>query len=253
MKPVRNASMTALLILAATAIGLLLAELGVRFSALAAEPVAASGARAPLDPALRGLPILKQKIRRPNVRGIHYGVLHRTNSRGVRGPEYAAEPAEGTFRIVLVGDSFAMGHRVDEAETYAALTEQSLNRGDADLHFEIINAGLSGLNINAVVGRLEAVGLPYLPDLIVYGFTPNDIYGPEYGPNTQAQRDAFASERARFDDSGLYLLRWVWPRWISLRSALDPLPGSHELALNRNYFENPAAWAEIDRGFARRG
>ena len=117
----------------------------------------------------------------------------------------------------------------------------------------MINAGLSDFNIRQIVGRLTRIGLPYSPNLIVYGFTPNDIYGPNYVPNTHIQRVAHTRERERFDDSRFHLLRVAWPRWISLRSALDPLVGSHEFALNHNYFHNPAAWGQIERGFAKLG
>lgn len=246
----RNALGTALLVAAALVLALALAEAAVRLAGLVPatddEPAAQ-----PLDPALRGLPILDQEIGQPNVRGIHYGVLHRTNSRGVRGPEYAPEPPPGSYRIVLVGDSFAMGHRVAESDTYAARLERSLDTAGAGVRFEVINAGLSGLSIGPIVDRLERIGLPYHPHLIVYGFSANDIYGPAYRPNTPEEREAFERARERFADSPLHLLRAAWPRWISLRSALHPLPGSHEYALTFNYTRNPEAWRAIEDGLDR--
>ena len=60
------------------------------------------------------------------MRGVHVGVLHRTNSAGVRGPEFSPRVPRGTFRIVLAGDSIAMGHGIEEDERYSAVLERIL-------------------------------------------------------------------------------------------------------------------------------
>lgn len=223
---------------------LVLTEISVRVLGLAAEKHEPLAARAPLDPALRGLPelVTTRDLRRRNVRGVHYGVLHRTNSEGVRGPQYSREPAPGTYRIVIVGDSFAMGHHVDESDAYAAVLERSLNAQASDVRFEVINAGLSGLSIAGIERRVRLVALPYHPHLIVYGLMLNDIENPSYRANSPEERAAFRVEQLRFADSPLHVLRLVWPGWISLRSSIAPMPGSNEYALERGYFRTPRAW-----------
>lgn len=204
-----------------------------------------------LDPSRRGLPeLVGFEIAQPNVRGIHFGVLHRTNSHGVRGPEYTPQPEAGSFRIVVVGDSWVMGHRVEEESAYPARLQAMLAARIPEQRFEVINAGLSALNIGGVVERLKRIGLPYSPHLVVYGFTPNDIYGAGYLPNSEAERQAFRALMERHARSPSHLLRLVWPRWIALRSALRPLPGSYEFALRHNYLERPLAFAKIERGLA---
>jgi len=235
------------------ALSLLLGEISVRILDLTPERPAERPLPLHRDPSLRGLPVLTtiKELRQPNVRGVHYGVLHRTNSRGLRGPEYSPEPEPGTFRIVLVGDSIAMGHRVDEAETYAARLERSLNSQSDGVRFEVLNAALSGLSVSGVVRRLVRVGLPYRPNLVVYGYSLNDIYGRAYVRNTPEQRAAFRREYARFEDSPLHLMRLVWPGWISLRSAVRPMVGSHEYALERAYFDTPAAWMKVAIGLGQ--
>ena len=47
-------------------------------------------------PKLSGLVALSQ----PNARGLHIGVVYRTNSHAIRGPEIATEAAPGVVRIV---------------------------------------------------------------------------------------------------------------------------------------------------------
>lgn len=242
---------TALLVVVALVMAIGAAEVAVRVLGLETDTAVAVSTATPRDPALRDLPNYERRIGRPNLYGVHRGVLHRTNSRGVRGPEYTPNPEPGTFRILLVGDSFAMGHRVNEDETYAAHLERISNEQGNGVRFEVINAGLSGLSTRGVVKRLEQVGLAYDPDLVVYGFSANDIFGSAYRRNTEEQRRAFRAERARFDDSPSRLLRAVWPRLIALRSALAPMPGSHEFALQRAYFESPIAGKQIERGFDR--
>lgn len=240
----------ALLVLGGVGVALALAELTLRCLEWI-EPRQTQATAEP-DPALQGLPALVGfQVALPGVRGTHFGVLHRTNSRGVRGPEYTPRPEAGSFRIVVGGDSWVMGHRVEEESAYPARLQALLAVRWPQVRWEVINAGLSGINIGGVVKRLEQVGLPYAPQLIVYGFTLNDIQGPGYLPNTEQQRRAFRARMERYTDSPSHLLRAVWPRLVALDSAVDPVPGSYEYALRRNYLERPQAFAKIERGFAR--
>src|SRR5262245_7988462 len=47
------------------------------------------------------------------------GVTFQINSLGLRGPETSANKAEGTFRILCLGDSFTFGAGVREEDTFA--------------------------------------------------------------------------------------------------------------------------------------
>jgi lysophospholipase L1-like esterase len=169
----------------------------------------------------------------------------------MRGPVVSLVPAPGTFRIVVVGDSITMGHRVREEDAYPARLERALDAAVPGADFQVLNLGLSGSNIVHNLRRLERVGLAYHPALIVYGFTVNDIEGPGFEPNSQQDRDAYLAELTRFSDSPSRLLRLLWPRWVAIRSGLDPQPGSYEYALERGYFHNPRAWGRIVKGLER--
>jgi lysophospholipase L1-like esterase len=202
-------------------------------------------------PTLREEPTLPNlrtvaELGRPNARGLHKGTLFRTNRDGFRGPEYSYQPDPDVFRILVIGDSFTMGSGVEESEAYPARLEALLNESPGSGRFEVLNFGLSGLNLRASVRRLERFGLPYQPDLIVYGFTVNDIEGPAYRATTRETERAQTFERyLRFADSPSHLLRVAWPRILSLRDLVLPRPGSFAYDLRENYFRNPEAWGDF--------
>ncbi len=203
---------------------------------------------APALPELRG----SLKLMKRNVEGIHRGVYYRTNSAGFRGREYDKIPPPGTFRIAIAGDSFTMGQGVLEEQAYPQLLERALNAASRKTRFEVLNLGIGGLDIHKVVSRLERVGLPYEPDLIVYGCTWNDIRNNAYRESMgnrplDAQREIYE----RFADSPSYLLRAMWPRWKSLQELLSPQPGTMVFEVLDNYFNNPPAWRGFTSGLDR--
>lgn len=100
------------------------------------------------------------------------------NSRGLRGPEQSFEKPPGTFRILNLGDSIAMGWGVHEEEAYGRQLERLLNEGsNADILYQVINAGVPGWNPENEWAYFRAEGLKYKPDLILLDLTiVNDIY-----------------------------------------------------------------------------
>jgi lysophospholipase L1-like esterase len=211
------------------------------------------GRRPPARASLAGLPELRTvfQLATPNVRGVHKGLLYRTNSAGFRGPEYEEAKAPGTFRLVIVGDSFTMGSGVGEEQAYPALVEAKLNARGRLSHVEVLNLGLAGLNLALIVQRLETLGLRFHPDLIVYGFTVNDIEGPAYRASRAESVAAAQARWQRFAGSPSYLLRLLWPGWLSLTELVRARPGSYSYELEDNYFHNPDAWAGLAGGLDR--
>jgi lysophospholipase L1-like esterase len=185
---------------------------------------------------------------RRNARGrMSCGALYRTNRAGFRGPEYANTKPPGTFRVAIGGDSITMGYCVEEHETYAALLEEALNAQGPEGHrYEVLNLGLPGLDIHGVVPRTRKKALRFESDMIVYGWTINDIEGPAYQrydlPEARSKRIA---DYQRFSDSPSYLLREVWSRWCSLRDTLRPPRGSYQHEVVANYLQNEAAWSDF--------
>jgi lysophospholipase L1-like esterase len=252
---VRRAFGLLVLVVASAAVSLLAVEVVVRVlgGSSAAPPGRQAETPEPLDPALEGLPVLSdvKDLRRPNARGVNAGVLYRSNSLGIRGPDYPREPPPGVFRITVSGDSVTMGHGVREEDAYPAVLERLLNAGSDERRFEVINLGISGLNIIHSLGRLEIKGRFYKPDLVVYGFTLNDIEGGGYVGNTREEKRHYAALLHRHAKSPSRLLRLVWPRLVILAGSIHPLEGSYTKALERNYFHNDETRSRLDRGLDR--
>ncbi|HEX5068281.1 MAG TPA: SGNH/GDSL hydrolase family protein [Myxococcota bacterium] len=236
------------LAVAATALALGAAEMALRIAP--PDTPELPPRHAPLPP---GLPQLTTvfEIASPDVVGVYKGVLHRTNHLGVRGPELPLVPRPGTFRIALIGDSIAMGEGVAEDETYAARAARLLAADDPRHAYEVVNLGISGVTAPQAAGRLESVGALYHPQLVVYGYTLNDIEGPAYRAAPRPERLENKRLLARFKDSRSALLRAVWPRLVVAWSAFFPLRGSYERELADNYRENPAAWHEVEAALDR--
>lgn len=248
MKTLRRAASIAALVAVSLGVALALAEVLARLGWPPAPELRVPVVE-PLPADLASLPEIRgvYALRHPNVRGLYKGVLHRTNGLGVRGPDYAPWPAPGVFRIVVIGDSVTMGQGVDEGEAYPARLE-SLLRESQGRDFEVINLGVSGLNIRHSVNRLRRVGLRYHPDLVVYGYTLNDIEGPAWKPNPREERMAHLELETRYHDSRSVLLQRIWPRLLHLANALRPLPGTYAYALDRAYFHDPEAWQQVTDG-----
>lgn len=101
------------------------------------------------------------------------------NSHGLRSPETTYAKPPGTFRILNLGDSVAMGWGIREEDTYGRRLESLLNEQSSDnRRFEVINAGVPGWNVENELAYLQAEGLKYQPDLILLDLTlVNDIKG----------------------------------------------------------------------------
>jgi lysophospholipase L1-like esterase len=206
---------------------------------------AGESAQAEAPPPPPGLPELRTvaELRAPNANGVSAGVPHRTDSLGVRGPERPLRPPADVFRITVSGDSFTMGHGVREEDAYPAVLERLLEDPAGAVRFEVINLGISGLNLRYSLERLIRVGLRYEPDLIVYGFTLNDLEGPYYAELPPEEHQRFLDRVDRHRESPSHLLRALWPRLVNLVNALHPIPGSYLYSLDANYNRNPEAWA----------
>ncbi len=102
-----------------------------------------------------------------------YRVLERFNSRGVRGPEYSLEKPAGTYRVLMLGDSFVEGFGVEYEELHSAQLAVRL-QAELGRPVEVVNAGTAGYATDQEVLFFETEGHRYQPDLTVLVFYEND-------------------------------------------------------------------------------
>jgi len=110
-----------------------------------------------------------------------YFVRVRFNQLGLRDPRTGYEKPPGTFRILLLGDSFMEAIQVEQHETTAAVLEQRLRALRPDLNIEVINAGVAGWSTGIEALYLDHDGYKFQPDLVLVGFfIGNDLHDNYY-------------------------------------------------------------------------
>lgn len=107
-----------------------------------------------------------------------FAVSYRFNSLGLRGPDRKIPAPPGTFRILLLGDSFAMGLGVKEDDTIAAQLENRLNSsppaGGGGTRFEVINGGVRGYTPREQRLSFESHLSRYAPQLVLVAVAHSD-------------------------------------------------------------------------------
>jgi hypothetical protein len=236
-----------LLLVAGSAAALGLAEAFLR----AREAVAPEPEPEPAPP--EGVAVLRsvRELVRPDVDGFFRGTRYRTNHFGFRGPDIADRAAPGVVRVALVGDSFTAGVGVAEERTYAGRLREMFDAADPG-RYEVVNLGVPGASLRASVTRFMQYGLPLQPQIVVYGFTLNDIEGPGYRTTRSdaATGDPPLRERCMVH-APLRVLRLVCAGWNTARNVLFPARDSYMGELRFNYLENPDAWGDFAKQLER--
>jgi hypothetical protein len=118
-----------------------------------------------------------------------YSVEMVTNNMGFRGRDIGKK-APGTYRIVMLGDSFTMGEGVGDGSTFPLLTEEYLN-GMGGRNYEVVNLGVESYSPVLEYSLLKRVIRELRPDMVILNFDMSDML------NEYAYRQA-----AVFDDKG---------------------------------------------------
>jgi hypothetical protein len=145
----------------------------------------------------------------PNAKGRHktleYDVEYQINSLGLRDREYSLPKPPGTFRILMVGDSFTEGVGVSAKETFSKQLEERLRDRPGPMKFEVINAGVASYSPLLEYLYLKEQGLRLQPDLVVLNFDLSDLHD-----------DITYTARARVDERGIPI-------------GVGPSPDEHEI------------------------
>jgi len=94
------------------------------------------------------------------------------NSKGLRDEEYPYQKPEGTYRILVLGDSFTYGDGVQRSEAFPEILESLLKKHGS---FEVINTGVTGYGLTQETLYYETEGYKYEPDLVMLVFFHNDL------------------------------------------------------------------------------
>lgn len=99
------------------------------------------------------------------------------NQSGFRGNDYSLEKPDGTYRIIVLGDSTTVGIGVPKLDDiFTQRLETSLNADKAEpLRFEVMNMGVGGYHTMQEAETLRVKGLAYNPDMVLVVFCVNDF------------------------------------------------------------------------------
>jgi hypothetical protein len=111
----------------------------------------------------------KPNVAIPNMYG--KGIYFHTNARGFRGVrEVTDDPPPRKVRVVCSGDSFTMGHGVDDDHTWCHLI------GTIDPRLETINMGQSGYGLDQAFLAYRRDGAKLGADVHLFAFIGQDVY-----------------------------------------------------------------------------
>ncbi|MBI5623728.1 MAG: SGNH/GDSL hydrolase family protein [Elusimicrobia bacterium] len=215
MTPSKRRLLAALMSLAGVLAGLAAAEVYLRSAELRVD-----------DPYLH-------HTYKKNAEVAHQGIAYRTNSLGFRdrAPREVGRRTERRFRILVLGDSFAAGSKVDYEDCFAARLEAMFRRDGEDV--EVLNGGVTSLSPSLEYRKLARfLDQGYAADMVVLMLDISDVMD-EAGLGGAPERKTWASvasgsrvvqqlRRVRRDpDRGL---DWDDPRagWTELDWAAHP-------------------------------
>jgi lysophospholipase L1-like esterase len=99
----------------------------------------------------------------------------RINAAGRRDLDRSLDPPPGTFRVLLLGDSFVEAFQVPIEDTFARRLEQQLT-ALAGRPVEVVSMGVSGYGTAGEYLWYREVGRQFRPDLVLLSFYPgNDV------------------------------------------------------------------------------
>jgi len=166
----------------------------------------------------------------------------RINSRGLREREIAPAKSPGTYRVLVIGDSFVEGAQVPVENAVTRKLEQRLAADMPGRAVEVINAGNAGFGTAQELLFLDHDGRTYQPDLVVLVyFMDNDL--PDNGYRVARERKLDTTRRPFYVPDG--------KGGIELRPGTAPEPDRFEAVrpllrktVTYNLIENFLLWHE---------
>ncbi len=197
----------------------------------------------------------------PAEKCVGWGSSGRINAHGLRDRDIAYEKPPGTVRILALGDSFTEAFQFPLERTWTKLLEARLNARDDGRHYEVINAGRSGMATTTEWLWFTNEGKKYDADLVLLLFIANDFqenskklalataYGPYLVP---APGGSFVLDNS-FRESKDYRMRtWMTP-WKRASFVISAGLDRYSAFRASNAAEAPSESARHRRRGDRRG
>jgi lysophospholipase L1-like esterase len=135
----------------------------------------------PLSP-----PLVRDQVRHhvmvPNsyseLRQRDFAYIQRVNNLGLRGADTTLEKPAGTFRILMLGDSFTMGKGVEDDETFVSLVGQALQEESAACggpRLEVLNGGVDSYSPILSYLQLKTDLIALHPDVVMLNLDNSDL------------------------------------------------------------------------------
>ena len=156
------------------------------------------------------------------------------NSMGFREREISTAKPPDTYRIAIIGDSFAYGQGILEEERFSNLLQDDLNSSPG--RYEVLNFGRPGAETDDHHRILDEVVLPLSPDFVLLQWFVNDVVILKSGRPTAIRLIPSDFAHAWLHaHSALYYL--IHRQWLSLQGKLG-LTEQHVDNMTRR-FEDP--------------
>ena len=123
-----------------------------------------------------------------------YDIHLQYNSRGIRGPEIPYEKPAGTYRVVILGDSFIEGYSVNREDRVAEQLEKLLGAQDPSRKYQVVALGTAGYSTDQELIWLESEGVKYHPDVVVTMFYMNDVWFNGQSKYWRGEKPAYVLE-----------------------------------------------------------
>lgn len=158
---------------------------------------------------------------------------------GTRDQRNAAFPKvkpDGSFRIVVVGDSFTFAGKVHYDDNFAKRLERMLELNQTHRPVEVLNWGVPGYSTEQEVPLVRKAIEDYKADLVVLEVTLND---PEVEPYHSSHAGIYTWEKR--------LQRWpLFTKWHSLQffaqRILNTVRNSEYVSYHQSLFEKANTW-----------
>lgn len=122
----------------------------------------------------------------------NYDYILKTNSYGLASPEISSSKDDSTiFRILVIGDAFAMPEGMSYEKSFPYLLEENLQKKFPEKNIQVINAGVTGYGPMEESAQLAELCPVFKPNIVVYEFFINEFEEASLTPKKRLQSIGF--------------------------------------------------------------